>query len=93
MLNSRDHERDGLAHTDALSIGERIHDTVAGVHTRSCEAHTTHGIHKRFKTAFRASCVIINGRACMGMMKNMSRAGMLIRFDHKLSGGDTIHYL
>lgn len=46
----------------------------------------------RFKTAFRASCLIANGKAHIAMIKNMSGAGVMVELDQPLRVGQEVRY-
>ncbi|MEM7688390.1 MAG: PilZ domain-containing protein [Pseudomonadota bacterium] len=92
MLNSLESQADAFPAVDMFSVSERIHDAAASMHSHVGENSAERRLHKRFKTAFRASCVIIDGRPCMAMIKNMSRAGVMVHLDERLSEGDIVHY-
>ncbi|MEE4208179.1 MAG: PilZ domain-containing protein [Parvularcula sp.] len=47
---------------------------------------------KRFKTAFRPGCIVIRNRVVLGMIRNMSRHGVMIEVDEPLREGQRLSY-
>ena len=47
---------------------------------------------RRFKTAFRACCLIADGVAHFAMIKNMSHFGVMVQLDRPLRVGQTVSY-
>ena len=65
---------------------------VTGTDVSEADTPVERRLHKRFKAAFRASCLLVDGRAHMAMIKNMSRSGVMVELEHPLREGDIVHY-
>lgn len=47
---------------------------------------------RRFKTAFRPGCVVVGNRVLLGMIRNMSKDGVMIEIDKPLRIGQRVAY-